>query len=211
VTPRQPGRVGRGRAEVRWFIPGEIDVEVRPRGRSQRRTDLYHLASLGPASSLKRRGDDGPLEWKARVGGAQPCEIAGVPGIAEHWVKRRLRPRDLQGPPIGEWIAVHKERWQVEGIEICRLELYARLWWTVSVPSGSLPKAARKALASWAQVIRANGEPASYPICILSSVAITSRVHDCAPTGGLTSDRVEFNSVPSIVPGAPVSLSANRG
>ena len=116
---------------------------------------------------MKRRNGDGPLELKARVGRSQPCEIAGVPGIAEHWVKRRLRERDFDGPLLGDWIAVHKRLWQVAGIEICRLEVDAGPWWTVAVPTGRPAKAMHKVLASWSEVLRANGEPASYPMWIL--------------------------------------------
>jgi hypothetical protein len=164
----QPAGGHRRTAEVRWFVPDHVDVELRPRGDSRRRTDLYHLASLGPESSLKRRNGDGPLERKARVGSPQPCEIAGVPGIAEHWVKRRLRERDVAGPLDGEWIAVHKRLWQVAGVEICRLEIETGRWWTIAVPTGRPNKTMRKVLASWGPALCARGEPASYPMWILS-------------------------------------------
>jgi hypothetical protein len=63
-----------------------------------------NVESLGPSSSLKRRNGNGPLEYKARVGPAAPYEIAGVPGLAEHWIKRRVGRRGLDdvlaGPRI---------------------------------------------------------------------------------------------------------------
>jgi hypothetical protein len=167
ATPR-PGRAPRAAAEVRWFVPGDIDDELRPRGPSRRRTDAYHLASLGLPSSLKRRDGTGPLEWKERVGRPEGCEIAGVPGVTERWVKRRVRERDFAEPLLGRWVDVGKRLWRIGGLEICQLEIDDSSWWTVAIEKDHPSKAARKALATWRPVLRAQGEPMSYPMWLLS-------------------------------------------
>src|SRR5262245_37239144 len=150
ATPRRPGSAGRDSLEVRWFVPGDVDDRLRPRGSSRRRTDNYYLASLGPESSLKRRNGSGPLEWKARVGRPEPYEVGGVPASIERWVKRRLRERDLDQPLHGVWFEVDKQLWRVGGIEVCRLEIGAQPWWTVAITPGRHGKTTRRVFESWA-------------------------------------------------------------
>jgi hypothetical protein len=154
--------------EVRWFLPGDVEPGLVPRGPGRRRIDTYHLASLGPESSLKRRNTTGPLEWKARVGRRVACEFFGVSGFAESWVKRRLRERDIVVPLLGDWIDVHKRLWRVAGIEIGRLEIDTLAWWTIAVPTDRPSKAMHKVIASWAPALRATGEAASYPMWVLA-------------------------------------------
>ncbi len=155
-------------AEVRWFVPGDVDDELPPRGPSRRRTDVYHLASLAPTSSLKRRDATGPLEWKTRIGRREACEIAGVAGCAESWIKRRLRSRDVDHPLLGDWIDVHKRLWRVSGVEICRLEIDDEQWWTVALPTARPGKAMRTAFEPWGAVLHDSGESASYPRWLLA-------------------------------------------
>ncbi len=131
---------------------------------SRRRTDVYHLASLGPESALERREGSGPLEWKVRIGPREACEIAGVPAVAERWIKHRLRESAFDLPVPGDWIDVHKRLWRTGGVEICRLELEGQRWWTVALPTERPNKAMRKVLMSWAPLLRDRGEATSYPI-----------------------------------------------
>src|SRR5215203_4885795 len=110
-------RSGRLQArEARWFVRGEIPV--RPAGRPRSRVDSYHVESLAHESAWKRRGERGPLEWKALIS-ANPVEVAGLRGMAEQWVKVRRANVEL----TGQWIAVHKELWRAEGLQVCRLTL----------------------------------------------------------------------------------------
>lgn len=168
ASPRRPGSVAPAAAEVRWFVPGDVVDGLGPRGPSRQRTDAYHLASLGPKSSLKRRDGGGPLEWKTRIGRREPCEIAGVAGFAEIWTKRRLRARDFDEPLVGGWIDVHKRLWRVAGVEICHLEIVDEQWWTVALPTDRTHKAMRAALEPWGSVLHDHGECASYPTWVLA-------------------------------------------
>jgi hypothetical protein len=168
ATPRRPARAQRAAEEVRWFVAGDIDDELRPRGPSRHRTDVYHLASLSPASSLKRRNTSGPLEWKARVGRRKPCEISGVPGGVERWVKQQLRERDLNQPLLGNWIDVRKQLWRVGGLEICRLDIDTQAWWTIAVPTAHPNKTMRKIVAAWGPLLRASAQATSYPMWVLT-------------------------------------------
>jgi hypothetical protein len=168
ASPRRPARAPRAAEEVRWFVAGDIDNALRPPGPSRHRTDVYHLASLGPASSLKRRNTSGPLEWKARVGRRKPCEISGVPGVAERWVKRQLREQDLEHPLRGHWIEVRKQLWRVGGLEICRLDIDTQPWWTIAVPTARPNKTMRRIVAAWGPLLRASAQVTSYPMWVLT-------------------------------------------
>ena len=129
---------------------------------------MYHLASLGPESSLKRSNGSGQLEWKAREGVPEPCVVSGVPAWMERWVKRRVRERDLDAPLRGAWIEVDKQLWRVGGVEICRLGIGARPWWTVAIAPGRTGKPAHRVLESWVPLLRSIGEATSYPVWVLA-------------------------------------------
>jgi hypothetical protein len=155
--------------EVRWFVPGDLGAELPLQGRHVARTDVYHLESLGPTSSLKRRNGDGPLERKTRVGPAEQCEVGGVPGLAERWRKQRLRKRRLQRLP-GPWIEVGKEVWRIGDVEVCRLDVGGEPWWTIAAPvtGTGTSKSTAKVIASCGELLLASGQPLSYPMWLLA-------------------------------------------
>jgi hypothetical protein len=147
-------------------VAGDIEEELRPAGRPQLRTDVYYVESLGPSSSLKRRNGNGPLEYKARVGPATPYEIAGVPGLVEHWTKRRVDRRCLDGLLAGLRIKVHKQLWRRHDVEIGRIRLGNELSWTIAVDIVNVrrSKATRELFAVWSPLLLAEGEPMAYPM-----------------------------------------------
>jgi len=151
-------------------VPGELDAALRPTARHVGRTDRYHLESLGPTSSLKRRGRHGPLEWKTRVGPVERCEISGVPGLAERWTKQRVRQRDLERRPLGAWIEVDKQLWRLGDVEIGRLGVGGERWWTIAVPvrPEGTSKSSAKVIASCRELLLDVGEPVSYPMWVLA-------------------------------------------
>jgi hypothetical protein len=170
-TVRRPkGRDQRSSKELRWFLAGDVEDDLRPAGRAQLRTDVYFVESLGPSSSLKRRNGNGPLEYKARVGPAVPYEIAGVPGLAEHWIKRRVDRRGLDGLLAGPRMEVRKQLWRRHDVEIGRLRLGDELSCTIAVDIvGAAPsKATRELFAVWSPLLLAAGEPTSYPMWLRS-------------------------------------------
>jgi len=122
--------------EIRWFVPGRLpavpwiaDLEA------EERTDLYHLPTLSPTMSVKRRGG-AALESKRRTRPPEPVEYLGRPVVAEHWVKRRLRSSAVGGSAIA-WLPVHKRVWRGRRFQLAALDVGGDQWWTLAVNRGS--------------------------------------------------------------------------
>ena len=138
-------RVRRARREARWFIEGDLPRSMRPARRSVHRTDEYHVPTLSPDLSIKRRGGTSRLEAKTRSA-AEVLTIAGAASVAERWQKWRARSHEeLAGP----WCAVDKQIWTLDGFEVARVSLADRRWWTFAFPLDRHEAPRNPQLAPW--------------------------------------------------------------
>lgn len=166
----------RVRVELRWFVPGEVPVEVDAwldtlgRDRIDLRVDHYAVAPE-EGHSLKFRGGRRP-RFEVKVWHADPVEVdlgAGVVGRAEWWGKdRRSVPpgRLMDHDGEGLWAPVAKVRRRVPGAEVVALRLGAPVavlpgtpasvagpdaapWWSVAIelPGASSPLAVHRRAA----------------------------------------------------------------
>jgi hypothetical protein len=158
----------RSRAEVRWFVAGDVGTLLvdQPRPHKQR-VDAYHLGSLTEVSAWKRRGPHGRLEHKLRTGAPNPVVIGGISAFAERWAKRhsRIHPH-LPGP----WIDVAKQIWIVGGIQLTRVDVDATIVWTISVSVDEpwLEPETSTTLERWVPLLRTCGFNGSYPAWLLA-------------------------------------------
>ena len=148
-------------AEARWFVAGDLPAELRPRRRGRRRVDSYCVHSLSPASSIKRRGGGGSLEWKVRLGRVELVRFGDAIGFAERWAKLQL---DELAPSLasGPWFDVAKQIWCVDGFEITRLSVAGDRWWTVAVRTEGDVSTDRARLRSLMAALSTTGTAHSY-------------------------------------------------
>lgn len=164
----------RVRVELRWFVPGEVPVEVDAwldglgRDRLDLRVDHYAVVD-GAGHSVKFRGGRRP-RFEVKAWRADPVEVdlgSGVIGMAEWWGKERRGAapghRDLPSEGVQLWAPVAKVRRRVPGAEVVALRLGAPVdalpgapasvagpdatpWWSVAVelPGTSSPLAVRR-------------------------------------------------------------------
>jgi hypothetical protein len=149
---------GQPRAEVRWFVPGDVPAGLRPAQPPRRRVDSYSVPSLSPLSSIKRRGDRRSLESKVRVGRVELVHCGAAIGFAERWEKQQL---DDAPPAVtrGPWLDVDKRIWSIGDAELTRLSVASTRWWTVAV---GLEAADRTRAQAWLDAVATAGTPHSY-------------------------------------------------
>jgi hypothetical protein len=157
------------RAEVRWFVAGDLPADRRPAGSVRRRQDAYNLTNLTPATSVKRRGRRGRTEWKLRVGRVELVQLGAVAGFAERWVKFLGEPPE-EPLPGDRWLDVRKDVWTDGRLELARLEVAGERWWTVALADADHAGASRL-LAPWSEWLEAIATPGSYPSWLLGVVA----------------------------------------
>jgi hypothetical protein len=152
---------GQLRAEVRWFVPGDVPAGLRPNQPPRRRVDSYSVPSLSPLSSIKRRGDRRSLESKVRVGRVELVHCGAAIGFAERWEKQQL---DDSSPavPHGPWLDVDKRIWCVGDAELTRLSVAGTRWWTVAVGVEDAEADKRARVRAWLDAVAAAGAPHSY-------------------------------------------------
>lgn len=163
TDPSSPRRAERSRTEIRWFVPGGAPGCRRPPGRSVVRTDLYQLSTLTPDRSVKLRGR-ATLEHKVRSGRVELVELGLLRGYAETW--RKLDARGLDVSADEPWMKVRKELWRERGIEVGRLDVDGRRWWTVCVDAASIDRPPAL-LERWRAVLVGHGQCHSYASWIL--------------------------------------------
>jgi len=166
------------RWEARWFAPGDVDLDLDRFGRRRRRIDSYHVPSLAPDMSLKRRGDSAALEHKRRFDRVELISWCGVDGFAERWVKQRVprQPRAVSG----DWCDIVKDVWVDAGIELARVRIDRECFWTVCVDLACAGEPRRPARALLRELV-ARAEPSSYPSFLLASRIRPSAASGSAP------------------------------
>ena len=160
--------MGGGRADVRWFVRGDVPEGRRPAGALRRRQDGYDLINHTPATPVKRRGRRDRIEWKLRVGRVELVHVGTVVGLVERWVKYLDEPPGSR--PGDRWLDVRKELWAGGGLEVARLDVTAEPWWTVAVTDGDRAGATRL-LGPWTECLHGVGAPGSCAFWLLDLVA----------------------------------------
>ncbi|NEP16010.1 MAG: hypothetical protein F6J97_03795 [Leptolyngbya sp. SIO4C1] len=164
--------------EMRWFLPGQIDLEVadwfehRCPGQplsAQTRTDRYLQMPSCETVSIKLREGRFEVKWRQQALGLQVyakqraawLQQRPLEGQLEQWHK--LSYSDLFAtqqpmPPAtpARWLAVHKHRQlrsaQNVQIELVQLTLKQQPWWSLSLEAALSP-AAQQRLNAIAQQI----------------------------------------------------------
>jgi hypothetical protein len=129
-----------------------------------RRTDVYDVAVLTPACSIKLRAGR-TLEQKIRDGRVELWSHGPLRGFAETWHKVPPGGRARGGGPV--WVEVRKELWRRRGIEVGRLTVRGQRWWTVCVDATIESSRASPLLAAWRDVLVDHGETHSYASWLL--------------------------------------------
>lgn len=152
---------GQLRAEIRWFVPGDVPARVRPHQPPRRRIDSYSIPSLTPLSSIKRRGDRRSLESKVRVGRVELVHCRAAIGFAERWEKQQLDDPSTASTR-GPWLDVDKRIWCIGDAELTRLSVTGTRWWTVAVAGEANAAADRPRVRAWLDAVATAGTPHSY-------------------------------------------------
>jgi hypothetical protein len=177
VGDRRGGSDRSGRAEVRWFVPGEAPRRLRPAARPARRQDAYELDSLRSHHAVKRRGASPFLERKERIGRVELVRPHGLAGFAERWSKERFRDRRLLLD--GRWVVVSKAVWRTDGLEVARVAVDAagEVAWTLCLDLSRPPSGpATELLDAWHPILDDRGEPSSYPAWLAALAGVRTTV-----------------------------------